>query len=668
VVAVFLPIVVWPATLLMSQRAAASQQKRLEDNVYHWAVTGPEAESVRALVAEALAAGPGEGEPAFGLQEMEPAPADYRAAIDDGSLHVFVEALPAGTLTSAPDPAPRAPPAVEGSEGESPAASPTPEAGLTPMAPSPVPLYRVHFREDRYLSREGLARLARALRRANEIRREGLLLARGFPARPSELGTIETKDLATDAQSTGLQLGRFISALLVSLLLAGGSVVASDSLAGEKERGTLETLLTTAVSRVEIVIAKQLSILLVGLGMTALQLGAIWFYIGSGLIELPESVDLHLTPGLTLLLFLLYLPVAALIASALLVASAYSKSYKEAQLYFLPAFVLGIAPTLAAIIPGTSLRSVLLLVPIANISLAVKDLLAGDPDVPMTVVAWLVTAGAAAGLAVLSSKILSKESFITSVQHEPSAALGGLASFRRDVLRFVAAAWALILVGSLFLGTGENILERQLAFNMSVMALLTIYLIKHYRLSTRDTLSLRMPSPIAWVAVAIGAPSALIAGQVLFQTTSRFLPVPEEALREFTEQILPPDAPMWKLALLIVLVPAVVEEIFFRGIVLTGLRHRGLAVAAIGSALAFALFHVSFFRLLPTGFLGLLLALTTVWSGSIFPAMAWHALNNGIAAFAFEDTTTIPDWMMIASFPGVALALSLLWFSRRRDT
>ncbi len=86
--------------------------------------------------------------------------------------------------------------------------------------------------------------------------------------------------------------------------------------------------------------------------MTAIQLTAIWIYIGSGLIDLPAGVDLHLTPGLAALLFLLYLPVAALIASVLLLASAYSKSYKEAQLYFLPAFVLGIAPTLAAMIPG----------------------------------------------------------------------------------------------------------------------------------------------------------------------------------------------------------------------------------------------------------------------------------------------------------------------------
>ena len=53
VVAVFLPIAVWPATLLMSQKAAAGQQKRMQETVYYWAATGPEAESMRALVTAA---------------------------------------------------------------------------------------------------------------------------------------------------------------------------------------------------------------------------------------------------------------------------------------------------------------------------------------------------------------------------------------------------------------------------------------------------------------------------------------------------------------------------------------------------------------------------------------------------------------------------------------
>jgi membrane protease YdiL (CAAX protease family) len=154
--------------------------------------------------------------------------------------------------------------------------------------------------------------------------------------------------------------------------------------------------------------------------------------------------------------------------------------------------------------------------------------------------------------------------------------------------------------------------------------------------------------------------------QLLVQTTARFLPVPEEVLRQFLEQLLPADAPTWKLLLLLVLLPAVVEELFFRGIVFSGLAGQRTAVRVLVSALAFGLFHVSFFRLLPTTFLGVMLALTTLWSGSIFPAMAWHAANNGLAALVFDEVETLPAWASAAAVPGLALALWLLWRGRRR--
>jgi sodium transport system permease protein len=401
--------------------------------------------------------------------------------------------------------------------------------------------------------------------------------------------------------------------------------------------------------------------------MTAIQLAAIWVYIGSGVVDLPSGVTIGLTPGLAALLFLLYLPVAALLASALLLASAYSKSYKEAQLYFLPAFLLGIAPTLAPVLPGASLRSILLLVPIANISLAVKEILAGDPDPLLTAVAWLVTAGAAAALGAVSSRLLTKESLITTVQHEPSGAFGGRELFGRDVLRWAAAAWALILVASLFMGTGEHILERQLAFNMTALLGLTVFLLRRYRLPARETLSLRPARPSAWLAVVIGAPSALVVGLLLVQATSIFLPVPEDVIRQFVEQMFPTDAPGWKLVLLLVLLPAVVEELFFRGIVLQGLAGHRALVRVLLSAVAFGLFHVSFFRLLPTTFLGVMLALVTLWSGSIFPAMVWHAANNGLAAFVLDQVETLPLWASVVSVPGLALALYLLWRGRRRQ-
>ncbi|HVR28146.1 MAG TPA: CPBP family intramembrane glutamic endopeptidase, partial [Thermoanaerobaculia bacterium] len=114
--------------------------------------------------------------------------------------------------------------------------------------------------------------------------------------------------------------------------------------------------------------------------------------------------------------------------------------------------------------------------------------------------------------------------------------------------------------------------------------------------------------------------------------------------------------------------PAIFEELLFRGALLSGLAGQRTWARVLVVAVAFGIFHVSFFRFLPTAFLGALLALATIWTGSIFPAMAWHAANNAIAAFVLEDMERLPVWAFTVALPGLAIALYLLWRASRTRT
>ena len=70
---------------------------------------------------------------------------------------------------------------------------------------------------------------------------------------------------------------------------------------------------------------------------------------------MPNDFNLQLPTGMALTLLLLYIPLAATIASVLLMVSAYAKTYKESQMYFFPVYILGLIPSLAALMPGISL-------------------------------------------------------------------------------------------------------------------------------------------------------------------------------------------------------------------------------------------------------------------------------------------------------------------------
>ncbi len=128
-----------------------------------------------------------------------------------------------------------------------------------------VPVVRIHYRGDRDLSQAGRAKMRALLERTRTEQERTLLESRGFAADPGQVLPLERDRLATPSQVAGSRIGRLLTVFLVMFLLSGGSVVAMDIVAGEKERGSLETLLTTAAGRGEIVAAKQLAIFIVGL-------------------------------------------------------------------------------------------------------------------------------------------------------------------------------------------------------------------------------------------------------------------------------------------------------------------------------------------------------------------------------------------------------------------
>src|SRR5262249_6046128 len=151
--------------------------------------------------------------------------------------------------------------------------------------------------------------------------------------------------------------GRFVTVFLVMMMLTGGSIAALDTIAGEKERGTIETLLTTAAGRQEIVTGKQMTICCVAFVITLIQALNFLFYVKLKCVPLAANFALQISMGSVVMLLLLFIPLAATIAAALLILSAYAKTYKEAQMYFFPVHLASLVPALAAVLPGLSLRS-----------------------------------------------------------------------------------------------------------------------------------------------------------------------------------------------------------------------------------------------------------------------------------------------------------------------
>lgn len=196
--------------------------------------------------------------------------------------------------------------------------------------------------------------------------------------------TVERINTAESRENVGEKIGGFIAYLLVPLVLAGASYPAMDIGAGEKERGTLETLLICPISRTAIVLGKFLTVLTTGLvsaALTVISFGGWGYLIGSmaGVDVVAKTMETLGFIDLTLILALL-LPLSAIFAALLLSLSIYARSYKEAQNYIGPVTMLVFMPLVVAILPGVELNWKTAMVPVLNVALSIKELVKGTID------------------------------------------------------------------------------------------------------------------------------------------------------------------------------------------------------------------------------------------------------------------------------------------------
>ena len=491
-----------------------------------------------------------------------------------------------------------------------------------------VSVYFDSVREDSYEARSRLETILDAYReRLVEERERALGLVKGFA-----LGLdVTATNVAPEARRSGQILGLFLPFLLVTMSLLGGFYPAIDLTAGEKERGTMQTLLCAPVSPIEIVTGKYLAVWITSL-IAAL---ANVVSLGTTVMRILPGDSISVSPSTLLLAFAMLLPVTLFITAVFLAIAAFAKDFKDGQNFLTPVYMLLALPAGVTMLRGIELNAWTAFVPVVNIALLIKALLISEAA-PDLIFLSLLSSSAYAGMAVmLAARVFAREQVLLGGRESLRSLLG----FERQkgglpTPAFALTAFALVLVltfyGSLLLqsaGTIATLLVTEYGFFLAP----TLLLVAGFGFAFRETLAIRRPPLLGLVAaVLIGSSAWAIAAGVLI----RLLPPPESLVRAL-EQLLLLDgapAPLWLVWLVIAITPALCEELFFRGLILSGLRRLGLWPALVTCALLFGLAHSSVYRLLPTFFIGLLLSWLVWRTGSIWTGIVAHALNNGIAA------------------------------------
>ena len=196
--------------------------------------------------------------------------------------------------------------------------------------------------------------------------------------------SIEKQNIADDREVWGERIGGFLPYFIFILCLQGAMAPAADLGAGEKERGTLETLLISPMDRYKLVLGKFFTVSAAGIitALITVSSMALWGIVLSQGMAIEFVVEVMSMIGIVdfVLIFLMLVPVVAVFAAILLSLSIYARSFKEAQSYMGSLIMVVIFPVLIAMMPGVELKGAWVWVPLTNVALAMKELFKGTMD------------------------------------------------------------------------------------------------------------------------------------------------------------------------------------------------------------------------------------------------------------------------------------------------
>jgi sodium transport system permease protein len=244
---------------------------------------------------------------------------------------------------------------------------------------------KIYMYEGELKSGFGADRMQKFFRELRDRAINERLEARHLPESLIRPFDIKQQNVAPPEKVGGAILGGLVPYFVILLCLTGAMYPAMDLTAGEKERGTIETILCSPVSRTHLVLGKFLMVLTASVATAVLSIISmtVSFVVGKKLLQgavgraAGQILQITMTWKAVLSVFIMVLPLAVLFSAALLAIALFAKSFKEAQSYISPLMIVVVLPAVAAVLPGVELNTTLALVPVLNTSLVSKEIMTG---------------------------------------------------------------------------------------------------------------------------------------------------------------------------------------------------------------------------------------------------------------------------------------------------
>ncbi|NLI89999.1 MAG: CPBP family intramembrane metalloprotease [Epulopiscium sp.] len=470
----------------------------------------------------------------------------------------------------------------------------------------------------------------------------------------------ERIDISKGEEMAGYFLGMILPFMLIIGIMMGAIYPAIDIMAGEKERGTLETLLTLPLTNLELIVGKYLAVATISVLTTIINalgmvLSMVYMVVamgaqGQGLLD-----DINLSRMImpAIIAFVGLILVSLMFSAVSMIVCSLASSYKEAQNYVSPLSILGMLPAMITMVPTITLNPRTAMIPVGNVALLIKGVLTFEYDITSIAIVILTNIGFVVISIWLLARLYNTESILFKRGHgfsflqKRSELIGGKMPTLGDSL----AVYGISLLAFLYIGSLLQVKFELLGIALSQLIIIGIplWLVYYTKAPARKVFRTYMPrfkyvlsGILLWI-------SAFIFSNLLTQLTLYFFPQNLEVLEEINNSILSGKS-VWIALIVIAVFPAICEEVLFRGYLFSAASEGGnFKRGIIISSLMFGAMHLYPIKILPTAILGACFAYITYKSSSIFIGMFLHFINNALA-------------VMVLYYPDGKIGNGLIWF------
>lgn len=450
----------------------------------------------------------------------------------------------------------------------------------------------------------------------------------------------EKQDVASSEQSIGSIMGSILPFMLIVSLLMGTMYPAIDTTAGERERGTLETILTLPVTNRQLIVSKFITVAVIGIASAILNIasmGAITLYMYKMLDMQTEMNSFNLAKFIPAILvcMLAIFAFSLFISAVAMCVTSFAKSYKEANNYITPLMLVVMFVGYIGFIPNVELTQTVAMIPVANICLLIKNMLLFKVEYASIAVVLLSNVAYAVLAILFLSRIYDSEAILFSdgkaglqlFEKRENLKKGGVPTVS-DVWFVVAFTILLILyVGSML----------QVKFGLAgvfgtqmILLFVPLFLVVYTKRDIRQTYGFARAKVSGYLGGALMMIGTVLINFVLAAGLMSLFPESTSNVETAFANIFGDN--VLAVFVVVAIAPAVCEEMLFRGVIMHSLKAKYKVSSAIAiTAVLFGLYHMSLVKFIPTGLLGLILCIVVWKTGSIYPAMIMHFINNAIS-------------------------------------